>query len=400
MADALSQLDNLAPRGTPPPKPDDGFNKNEPKPPPGKEAQEADDEPAKAEPAKEEKPEAPEKPEKAKADPAKETPKETNVRRMAKEYEATKAKIAAYEKELAELKSKPANDPEKEALNKKLETLEKRYKETDDELRFARYESHPEYKENFEKPFHEAYMAGQNKVANLKVIERKNDLDEITQAGRQSTKEDFDRLMRFTDDDQAAAFAEEMWGGVKATIALQHRELVLMKNADREKAIETYRKEGHTREAARREQHEKFVKDMGALYNKERDEAVAKYPKLFAPIEGDEHGNSLLEKGFRDADDTMDGMITTEDGQRRRMTPQENARRQAMIRNKAGNHDRLWHLNMQKAKQIKELSEKLKQYEESEPGPGDGKGKGGAGGEVSGRPTMEKAWAELDKRAR
>lgn len=273
-----------------------------------------------------------------------------------------RAKYESLEKELSKVK----DDPEKKTLSERLEAREKRLAELEQELRYSAYERSEEYKDKYEQPFLNAYTAARSKIASLKVRDgRTVDHDgNVVSEGtwRQGTPEDFDTLMRISDDETAADYAEKVFGN-KASIALFHRERAQELNRQRLTAIDDYRKKGSEREKTtleqQKEQQTKLQETINKVWETENKTAQEKYPQWFKPEEGDEKGNTLLENGFRLADLAFSG--------NGKLPPQEMAKLHSAIRNKAGGFDRLAYKLSLATKELKDLKAKLAEYEQSEP---------------------------------
>lgn len=289
---------------------------------------------------------------------------------LRKVYETTKKRVADLESELNTLKSKPADDPEKKALQDRLSEREKRLEDLETEMRFVSYQSSAEYKDKFQKPFESAYANGRNKAASLKVNTADGD-------PRQGTAEDFDAIMQITDDGTAAERAAELFG-TQAPMILYHRERVMERNMERWQAIEDYKTKGAEREKQRAEVETKtraeFQKQTGEIGQKFKDEAAAaveKYPQFFKDIEGDDAGNTILKKGFEMADCAF-AMNALDP----KLTPDERGkvvRLHAAVRNKAAGFDRLAHVNSGLKAKVAELQAKLDEIAGTSPGDGEAK---------------------------
>lgn len=354
LADAYSQLDEMV--GEPPPPRD-------PPAPPGKTAQEGNDKPGSTEGDEGAETETTEGEDTKPEEQPKTPEKKGQLRPLYDKLKADYAKLEAKVKELESKPAQPADDPEKTKLTQTLEAREKRLKELEDEFRFSNYERSTEYKEKFEQPFLDAYGAGRAKVASLNLTDAEGN-------ARKGTAEDFDSFMRITDDDQAANVAAELFG-TKAPMVMYHREKVMELNAARNKALDTYRKEGTAREQARTEAAQKHQKEMAGLWQKESHGAVEKYPRLFKPIDGDEKGNELLQRGFERADAAFGSPLKDADGKPVRLSGADLVKLHAEIRNKAGGFDRAIHLLAKERARVKELETRLKEYEDSGPGGSD-----------------------------
>ncbi len=322
-------------------------------------------EPAK-EPAK-----APEKPVDKVLTP--ETPPEKMAPKQLREaYEGLKRKQAEMEakyKELETKASKPADDPEKKTLAERLAAREQRLKEVEDELRFTDYSKSEEYKQRFEKPFVDAYVNARARVAGLKTVEKRNDLDEVTQQARQGTAEDFDHLMKISDDNDAAEWATERFGN-KAPIVLSHRERVQELNHARQAATEEYRTKGAERDKARAMEQETVQKSFTEAVENHAKAAIEKYPQWFKPDDTDVKGNEILERGQHLVKRVLSNGAPLKDGEQP-MTPAQYASAVAAVRNKAAAFDRLAHRHAQASSRIKTLEAELAAFKSSQPGKGD-----------------------------
>lgn len=303
-----------------------------------------------------------------KPDKPPETPTEKMPPKQLREaYNALKAKLAAIEKERDEFKTKaetPREDPEKKTLAEKLTAREKRLAELEETLRFTDFQKSEEYNEKWYQPFLESYTDGRDYVASIKVVGEDGEM-------RKGTPEDFDRYMQILDEDQAADFAEHVFGN-KRSMVENHRMQVMQKNNARRKAIEDHAKHGSEREKAKAEQMEAQRKMIGEVWQNSNKQASEKYPHWFAPTDGDEKGNELLSRGMHLADRAFSSGQPLADGDKP-LSPKEMVLLHNAIRNKAGGFDRLAFRFSQAEKKIKSLEAKIAEYEKSEPGAGEGK---------------------------
>lgn len=317
---------------------------------------------------------------------------------LRKEHGTLKAKLTAIEAERAK---GPTDDPERTKLTETLAEREKRVSQLEEIVRFKAYEESGDYKEKYEKPYIDAFGSARNKIASLRVIERKDgDTGEITQPRRQATAEDFDRLFRITDDSDAGELAEQLFGP-NASAVLYHREKVLELNEGRLKALETFRKEGGEMEKKRMEQNSATMKQISEQANKswtKHVNSVLENPKLaplFKPIEGDDEANKLLETGYqtvREAFKNMNALDTRLTAEQREKVIESHTE----VFNKAAAFDRVSYLLGKERKAKAALEQKLKAYEESEPTPGDVERRGAAPTKLNPRDHI---YAALEKRA-
>lgn len=319
---------------------------------------------------------------KAPAEPAK--PAEAPIEKMApaelrKAYVELRKKHAALEEErtkaaAAPRTAEPQEDPEKQQLTERLTEREKRLQTLEEELRFTAYERSDEYKEKFEKPFLSAWQTGQERASRLKVVEQKNEMEEIVSAARQGTGDDFNTLMLIQDDDQAADWAHKTFGH-KAPALLYHRERVQEANLAKHKALEEYQKNGSEREKQRSQMIESHTKAVRTLYHKTVEAGIEKYPQYFKPDDADPKTKELLNKGMRLADRAL-GAPDVEG--EKPLTGEERIKLQAAVRNCFGGFQNMAYQLAKERKTRVELEKRLADYEASEPKGGDGRAGGRA----------------------
>lgn len=274
-----------------------------------------------------------------------------------KELGETREKLTAAEARLKELEAQLGDGSQLTKLQEQLTQRESRLKELEEAVKFADYEKSPEYKEKFYKPFVDAYANGQNKVASLRVLERKNDVDEVIQAGRKATADDFDAIMRISDDGQAAELADRLFGPM-ANLVIYHREKVMDLNTARVNAIDEFRKVGGEREQQTAAAMQQLQERTRGIYKQAVDSGLAKYPQWFKADDGDDQGKAMLEKGMVNAD-----MIFSDAKQ----PPERMAQLHAAFRNMAGAFPFVA-LKLHRAEaRIKELEGELDAFKKSEP---------------------------------
>ena len=326
---------------------------------------------------------------------------------LRKHYDALKAvkleleaKAKDWETKHGELSKKltePREWPEKKSYEERLSAHEKRIQEYENHVRTTNYAKSQEYKEKFETPYVNAFLAGRNKAAAMKVIERKDESGAITtQQARQGKAEDFDEIFRIQDDDAAADRAVELFGEARAPLILFHRENAQEKRNAGLQAIEEMGKKGQEYDKQQRELSERQMNEANTTIDNFRNMAVEKYPTLFKEIEGDAKGNDLLARGRHLLDRVLQGGKALADGEEP-MTQEELAIAIAAVRNKAAGFDRLVHRLRTAEKERDDYKKKVEEYEASEPVPGEGGGKPAGGGEVE---DENDPYKKLDKMAR
>lgn len=341
--------------------------------------------------AKVEAPKAPEKPVEA------QEPK--TIPEVRRAYEAKKKeirdtwepKVKALESEIATLKASSNGNPDQyKSLTEKAAAAEKRAQELENEIRFVNYRKSKEFTDKYEKPYQEAWAGAISELEELTVKVRTgtDDLGEPTYGERKASPNDLMTLSNLPLG-EARKLAKEMFGDNADDIMAHRRKIRELSDAQNKalKDAETQAKEAEERNG---QQSKAMLEQTGQLWQAANRTLAEKYPKWFAPQEGDDEGNTLLQKGFA----TVDRMFApTPETQPK--TPQEAVALHALIRNKAANHDRLA-LGLKKANaRVAELEAELKAYQESEPkntgaAPGSA---GGAGGPADWRAQDE---AEID----
>lgn len=308
-------------------------------------------------------------------------------------YEKLKKEHGTLKAEHEKLKTaKPPEDTDRKTLVETLDARDKRIKELEQELSFTAYERSQDYKDKYEKPFVDAYNAGRARLAALKVVERRDEAEQVTQQARQGTAADFDKIMAIVDDEEAAQLAEQMFGS-KNSMVLYHRERVQELNRQRLEAVESHKKGAEEREkqaveTRAKEQEETKTRQarMVQMFNEQSTAAVEKYPQFFKPTDGDDKGNALLESGRKFADMVFKPTSP--------YSAEQAVAIHAAAYNKLLGFDRLAYLWRKEQARVKELETKLAEFTKSE----------GAGGAThrppaEGEKSFDQELEELDKTA-
>lgn len=378
MDKAFSHLDKTA--GIAPAEPAPGT--------PGKEKQPEPKQPAKeAEPGEEEEEETvlPSEAEKEAARKAAEAKDGKKPNLLREDREKQKARADAAEKRASELEAKHKAAEERlarlEAAEAKAQAAEKRMAEVEDRLRLTNYERSEEYTTKYHAPFVEAYQRGREKAAGLEVTLPSGEL-------RAATPEDFDAIMGIQNDKQASRAAKEMFGD-EAPIILHHRERVLEANATRQKAIEDAKKNGSAREQEQQAQTKAQREAVAAAFEKEV-KAVSSRHEWYKEVEGDDEWNKAISKGKE---------ISNKAFVERKGTPEEIAKLDAAIYARSLAYSPLKLRVKRLTAKVAELEKSLSEFEETKPGKdtgGNGEGKPTGDGNMK---AMDRAFADLDKRA-
>src|SRR3990167_2014803 len=285
-------------------------------------------------------------------------------------YAKVKSRVAELEKQLNEVKAKPIEDTERKTFTDQILDLNKKLEEAAGKLKSVAWEQSDDYRKQFEQPFIDAWQDGVSQTTTLTVTNPDG-------STRKGTSDDFQAIMAEPDNGRAAATANEMFGPNAFYVLSQRRELQKLNNT-RNKALTEYRATVNERVKAEQEAGTKAQKESEerkvqwlTKFKALNDEAVTKYPDWFAPLEGDEEGNKLLEKVFRDTDAAFNG---------NGLTPEQTLRLHSATRNKAAAFGRLVHRVKQRDSRIAELEKELAEIRASTPGDGKVNAETGEGG--------------------
>ncbi len=364
-ADAKLVQPQPKPGEEPPAKPDDGKPAPAGDKPPDKAPEKAPDAPP------------------AKTDdfPDEEAAGKMRAGELSRHYKALRKKEAAVRAEFEAFKTKAAAgaqpDPEVAKLKELAAASEKRVSELSEIVRFKAFEESPEYKDQYWKPYADAFQQARSKTAALKVRQRTDpDTGEVIQPGRQGTIEDFDLLFNTRDESEAGEIAEKLFGP-NASQVLYHREKVLELNAKQLDAKDKYRKEGGEMEKKRGEQwsatQKQINEDAGKSWQKHVNSVLAdeKQKPLFTKTDGDEEGNALLDKGYEEVKAAFQNTNAMDP----RLTPEQRDKviaAHAEVFNKAAAFNRVSYLLARAQKELKAKTAALKAIEDSAPTPGNG----------------------------
>jgi hypothetical protein len=271
----------------------------------------------------------------------------------------------------------------------KLEQIQKRNRELEDQISFVDYSKSEEFQEKHVKPYNAAYYRAVSDFSQLQVREADGTDPESGETKfkfRQATDKDLIYLANLPlskmDDEADAMF------GKSAGRVIRHVEKVRDLAIAQQEALDNAAKNAETRRTEKANT-EKLNSTKGKeMFQSEHKRLQEKYPKFFAKDETDPEGNQLLEKGIAMADRIF--LRTPENTPK---SAEEAVRLHALAYNKIANHDRLARKFKLARERIAELEKSLKEFEASEPGAG----RAGEAGR-SGRPAdpMSEANAELD----
>jgi hypothetical protein len=355
--------------------------------PPKPEPTKAQDDPPKPEPETDplEAGDEPPKPDK----PADQPPKEPLLDEKGKPIDKTKVspwklldqfkgRLTAAEKENIELKERLAKVPD----ITRLEGIDKRNKELEEEIRYQNYAKSQEFEEKYAKPYEEAWAKAVADLGELEV------LAEDGSVARKATASDLISLARMPLG-EARKLANQMFGD-SASDVMMHRQKIRDLSDAQQKALETARKTGSERQTKAAETNKAITAEVTTLWEKFNKEDGDKY-EFLKPKEGDNEYNGKLAKAQQLVDTAFSQNATDPS-----LTPEQRAkavRLHSSVRNRAIAFSAL-KLEISRLKaQIAERDTKLKQFEDSAP-TGGTTGNNGQGKPQAGTP-MERARQRL-----
>lgn len=320
-----------------------------------------------------------------------EPPEPTKINDLRSAYSTLKKRVKdELEPKIQSLEAKvketaTANPAEIKALQTRLEAAERRRDELETRISELDFQSSKAFEDKYRKPYVQAWNDAMADLKELSV-----ELENGTT--RAATQEDLLKLANLPLG-EARKLAKQLFGDSADDMMAHRRKIIDLSNAQAA-ALENARTEAveraKTMESDRRTNGEK----MQGLWKEANSQISAKWPKMFAPVEGDQEGNDLLTKGTAMADRLF---APTEETAPK--SPEEAVRLHALMRNKIANHDRLA-LWLKKARErIKELETNLAEYEGSNPNGGlDGGGAPDGGASRGFLEDVERELDELDKK--
>lgn len=273
-----------------------------------------------------------------------------------------KGKAATLESQLMETKKLIPDEVGRKTEVERLTKAEARAKELEDEIRYVNYEKSEEFLEKYDKPYAHAFKTAMSELGDLTISD--------ASGTRKAEPGDMLELVNAKSLGAAKELAIERFGDL-ADEAMAYRKDIKKLWDDRVHALDNARKVAADREQQMREQgisaHKELTKFVSENWEK-AVEAVKTMPdeaEFFQMIEGDEERNTILEKGYKFADEAL--AVSPMDP---RLKPEDRAtiiKKVAAARNRISAYPVLKHLLKQERAEKHELMEKLKQYEASTP---------------------------------
>lgn len=297
-------------------------------------------------------------------------------------------KVKALETQVTEAKSSSLAETERVQFQEKIDKLESKHKEYEDEIRFKSYEKSDEFKTKYEQPYEQAWTKHMHDLQGVTVLD-----DGGTQ--RPMEAKDILDLVNLSLPD-ARKLATEKWGEFSQDAMLARKEIRDLFES-KTKALDEARKTGADREKQFQENTKKWrdgvqkqIKETWDTANKAALDSPVN-GEFFKPVEGDDTRNQLLGKGFALVDEAF-GKSPNDPN----LTPEQRAdivRKHAAVRNRAAAFGPMKYLIAQLRKKLADIEKAHNEMKTSTPPAGGGKAAqgGGAPGGGSARDRMHGA---------
>ena len=273
-------------------------------------------------------------------------------------YEESKKAILERETKIAELeKLRPTPERLKE-----IENQQARLKELEDEIQFVNFQKSQAFKDNYEKPYNDAWKKAMGELGELRLPDGEGD-------ERPLNANDVLELVNLPLQ-EARRLAVEKFGDF-ADDVMQHRKEIRSLYDKQAAAIEEAKTKGVERDKQRQQeqqtQYQAVTKDIQDTWNQANEAAKTdeKYGKFFTPTDGDQDGNQRLSKGFELADRAF-----SENPMAPNLKPEDRkaiVARHAAVRNRAAAFGKLVYLNTKAEARIAELQAELGKYKQADP---------------------------------
>lgn len=273
-----------------------------------------------------------------------------------------KAENTQYKKELEQHRAIQEKGELPEAAVKKFETLEKRNKELEEEIRYSRYEKSQDFIDSYQKPYEEAWGRA---VSDIKEMVITNE-DGTTRPGN---ARDILRLANMGVQ-EAWKLAKEQFGDAADEVMASRRQIRELSDKQ-QRALEDARKNAGERETQmnmeRQAKAKAYSEAMAKTWAEVNKEAIDKYDFL-RPADGQTERNTKLEKATKFVDEVL--------GQNLQQAKTEEERNQilkkhAALRNRAIGFSVLKHENTTLRAEVEALKKSLADFEGSEPTEGE-----------------------------
>ncbi len=294
--------------------------------------------------------------------------------KVAKEYEPKLKRLPELEAKVKELESR--DETTTKATQQEIESVKKRNAELEQHMRFVDYEKSTEYRDQFQKPYEDAWGSALRELKGLTMkIEDPKTGEEIVREVTQADIAYFANLDPATRRTEINRLFPEDREEVKRHIN-NISTLAEKANAAKEKAKGESETHAKTQTEAQRQAQTQRAK----LWKQINESLATKYPKWFGKDEADPEGNAVFDKGkafsdlvFSTTDLTPERIellpqVFKEAIQSGKPFPPEmHVKLLAIAANKLANHDRAITKIKAATARIAELEKSLKEYEDSGP---------------------------------
>lgn len=297
-------------------------------------------------------------------------------------YEQSKAEVKRLTAELEQARTaKPEADPGK--LSAAVEAANKRAEAAEERLRQVAYERSDDFQNRFIKPKSNAYQRAYGDLVGAEIETEDGGVKVLSEQEAVSV---FNSIVRMKTAD--AIKAAKQYGEFKQTI-LQHRQRILELDEAQQAALEESRTKGAAMEKEQSAKAQAAAMQEAQAFHRFKTEAQGRYKDWFAPVEGDEVGNKLLQLDEKLADQVFGDMSA--------ISPAERPKIFAAAYNRIRAFSRLTHFLEQRDARIKELETALAQYEDSGPHGGERRQPGKANGQQGNRSLVAEVGDEIDR---
>ena len=283
--------------------------------------------------------------------------------KLVEEHKAARLKA---ETELVELRKSIVDPAKVKELETRASDFEKRAKELDDHMKFVDYTRSQEFQDKYKKPYDDSWQKWMGELGELTVQDANGqerplapqDLLELVNLPLQRAREEAESKFGNFADDVMAARKE-----IRGLFDSQNKALAEAKKSSSERIAQMQKQHQESQETLRKE-----ITSVWEAANKSvtTDETLKKF---FAPVEGDEEGNTRLQKGYEMADRAFS--VNPNNPQFTAEQRAEVVRLHAAIRNRSAGFGRLAYQNAKLESTIKELTETLNKYKGVQPPAGD-----------------------------
>jgi len=318
------------------------------------------------------------------AKPEEGDPKPVKAAELRNAYEGLKKKVKEeYEPQLKELPTLRAKLKEIEArgddkaAQERIAAIEKRNAELEHHIRFVDYKQSKEYKE-LETTLNDAWSGAMRKLGGISISRTNSETGDVVE--RELTIDDVARYARLDPKLLWKELKQEIPDAAERTTVINHVQKIQDLSDSVFKAEEKAKAESETHAKAEADQRQQSQANRARLWRETNETLATKYPKWFAKSDEDQEGNTIFDRGTALADLAFNPSDLTPERiallpkafreqieSRKPFTPAQLAQLNAIVRNKAANHDRLASQNKALSARVAELEANLKAYEESGP---------------------------------